>query len=63
MNESNPPLFLPSGYIISEKGRQLLLLAEKERKTESMDLDDEQFRCPVTNVPILNSEVRKIFFS
>ena len=55
MDEMNPPYYLPSGYLVSEKARSMI----REQDPEGNDF----LRCPVTKVLYKETELRKVFFS
>ena len=62
MNESNPPYYLPSGYLISKKAKDKLIYEYSEGRSGSLD-SDSKLKCPLTDKVYRDSELRKVYFS
>ena len=62
MNESNPPYYLPSGYLISRKAKEKLISEFAEFKGSSPE-SDPRLKCPMTEKIYRDSELRKVYFS
>ena len=53
MNDQNPPVFLPTGYIISEKALDQIKDPNNQNK----------LICPKTKMTIDFADTKKVFFS
>ena len=68
MNDSNPPFYLPSGYLISEQAK-LRLIAEQnhgaslEQLLMTREPSEIKLRCPFSDRLFSESELRKVYFS
>ena len=62
MNDSNPPFYLPSGYLISKKAKDKLINEFAEARRGSPEVD-AKLRCPLTEKIYRESELRKVYFS
>ena len=68
MNDSNPPVYLPSGYLICEQAKFRLISEQNNGKTleallQSRDRAEIKLKCPFTEKLFSESDVRKVFFS
>ena len=62
MDESNPPFYLPSGYLISKKAKEKLIQDYAENRGSSPE-SDPRLKCPLTEKIYRESELRKVYFS
>ena len=62
MDESNPPFYLPSGYLISKKAKDKLTYEFAEAKGGSPEIDPK-LKCPLTEKVYRESDLRKVYFS
>ena len=60
MNETNPPFYLPSGYLISKHAKEKLIEDYEANRTNDVD---PKLKCPITNTVYRVSELRKVYFS
>ena len=60
MNETNPPFYLPSGYLISKRAKDKLV---EESNIDSGREVDPRLKCPISGQSYRVSELRKVYFS
>jgi len=68
MSDSNPPLYLPSGYLISEKAKTKLIAESNNGQTLEQlllvkEAKDIKLKCPFTERVFAEPDVRKVYFS
>ena len=68
MDESNPPVYLPSGHLICEQAKKDLIAEQNQGKQldellKTKDKAEITFKCPFTKKLVAETDVRKVYFS
>ena len=68
MTDSNPPVYLPSGYLVCEQAKLRLISEQNNGQTletllQTKDRKEIKLKCPFTDRIFSETDLRKVFFS